>query len=369
LSVNSSEMIPVLKPLLPSVEQLTRYLQRIDNTRLYSNHGPLWSEFRAGLESWLSARIGGERVFVIPISNGTTAIEVALRLRALPGRRFCLMPSYTFIASAHAVCNVGLEPFLLDIDAKTLTLTPEIAEEALSMLPEPPAAVLVISAFGAPPDIGGWKVFEERHGIPVVFDAAAALASLDCVGDQPLAVSLHATKVFGIGEGGAVVTTDSAVAEKVVATIGFGFARAERVSYLRGGNYRISEYTAAAGLAVLETIDAKILALKCIGQSYARALEGRATRLQTGAGTEWATMTLNAIVPSDRLEETIARLDADAIQWRRWWGLGTHRHPAFSDLRQGDLSVTDRVAPCVIGVPIFEEIAPQQIARVVDALS
>ena len=66
------------------------------------------------------------------------------------------MPSYTFIASAHAVCNAGLTPYLTDVDPYSMVITPEIAERALRQLPQQPAAVFVISALGAPPDV--------RHG-------------------------------------------------------------------------------------------------------------------------------------------------------------------------------------------------------------
>jgi len=369
MSAVVEEPIPVLRPQLPNAEQLLPYLRRIDQTRVYSNHGPLWREFRAGMERWLVARTGVDQLYIVPTSNGTTAIEVALRARAIPGRRLCLMPSYTFIASAHAVCNAGLEPFLLDIDAASLVLTPAIVEEALSALPEPPAAILVISAFGAPPDVPGWLAFEERHRIPVIFDAAAALASLQAVGRQPMSVSLHATKVFGIGEGGAVVTTDRAVADQITAMIGFGFAGVDRVSSTRGGNYRISEYAAAVGLAVLATIDAKIAGLQDLGHRYAVALQGKRSMLQPGAGTQWPTMTLNVITPPEAVSETVARLDAGQIQWRRWWGLGTHLHPAFADAKRTDLPVTERVAPCVIGVPVFAELDQRQISRVAEAFT
>lgn len=361
------EPIPVLKPALPNADQLLPYLRRIDQTRVYSNHGPLWNEFRGRLGQWLGARVNSEALHIIPTTNGTTAIEVALRMKALPGRKLCLMPSYTFIASAHAVCNAGLEPFLLDIDAATLTLTPDIAEAALPTLPQPPAAVLVISAFGAPPDVAAWARFEARHGIPVVFDAAAALTSLTAIAGQPMAVSLHATKVFGIGEGGAVITTDAALAARMQSMIGFGFAGGDRVSSIRGGNFRVSEYASAIGLAVLDTIDDKLSALKDIGAMYAAALNGRECALQTGAGTDWAAMTLNVIVPAQHIDATLARLDADKVQWRRWWGLGTHTHPAFADLPRAELPVTKAVAPGVIGVPIFEGLQPQQIQRVAEA--
>jgi dTDP-4-amino-4,6-dideoxygalactose transaminase len=65
---------------------------------------------------------------------------------------------------------------------------------------------------------------------------------------------------------------------------------------------------------------------------------------------------------------TTARLDDDAIQWRRWWGPGTHRHPAFDDVPRLDLAVTESVAPRVIGLPFFEGLTPSDVERVVGCL-
>ena len=367
------EPVAVLRPLLPSIDAVLPFLRRIDDTRIYSNYGPLWREFCDGFAAWLGARAGvpdaaDGAVRVVPTSSGTTAIEIALRAHALPDRRLCIMPSFTFIASAHAVCNAGLEPFLVDVEESSFVLTPAIAIAALRHMPTPPAAVLVISAFGAPPDVRAWEDFEAEHGIPVVFDAAAAATSLRTIGHQPLCVSLHATKVFGIGEGGAVITTDAALADRLVAMTGFGFAGVERVSSLRGGNYRISEYTAAVGLAVLAGIDAKEARLLALGARYAEALRNSPCRLQPGAGTDWATMTLNVVVPQDRLASTLARLDADGVQWRRWWGLGTHHHPTFAGLPRRSLDVTEALAPRVIGVPFHDGLSEADLARVVEAL-
>jgi dTDP-4-amino-4,6-dideoxygalactose transaminase len=239
--------IPVLVPRLPAVEQLLPYLRRIDSNRIYSNYGPLSREFASGLAARLTTRSGVAGVTLT--CNGTSAIELALRVRALPHKRYCLMPSYTFIASAHAVTNAGLEPFLADVDERSLALTPSIAEKAMHRMPASPAAVLVVSPFGAPPDLIAWEVFEAQTGVPVVFDAAAAAASIHTTGHQPQCVSLHATKVLGIGEGGAIFCGDADLIARTTALTGFGFAGTQRVSGLRGGNYRPSEYAAAIGLA------------------------------------------------------------------------------------------------------------------------
>jgi hypothetical protein len=98
-------------------------------------------------------------------SNGTTAIEIVLRSRARSSGGHCFRLAFTFIASAHAVCNAGLTPYLLETDPKSVTLTPEIAAAAFDAVPEPVAAVLVVGAFGAPQDLAAWAALEERHGI------------------------------------------------------------------------------------------------------------------------------------------------------------------------------------------------------------
>jgi dTDP-4-amino-4,6-dideoxygalactose transaminase len=362
------EQVPVLVPTLPETEALIPYLRRIDGANSYSNYGPLWREFRDAFSARLAERTGAENVHVAFTANGTSAIELALRARALPGHPYCLMPSFTFIATAHAVCNAGLTPYLTDVDPESLVLTPDIAEGALRRLPRKPGAVVVVSAFGAPPDIAGWRDFEHAHGVPVVFDAAAAAASLDSVGDQPLAVSLHATKVLGIGEGGAVITTDVKLAERITAMTGFGYLDDTRTSVLRGGNYRISEYTAAVGLAALTGLDAKIAQLRAVVMQYRDRLVNSPVRLQNGVGEHWVTMTLNVLAPGSGLEEMLMSFDRAGVQWRRWWGLGCHTHPAFEDLPALDLEVTRDLAPRVIGVPCHTRLSARQVDAVCGCL-
>jgi dTDP-4-amino-4,6-dideoxygalactose transaminase len=353
--------VKVLIPRLPSASAILPRILGIDARRFYTNFGPLATEF----EEALKALVGAAGVTLT--CNGTIAIELALRARSTPGRRLCLMPAFTFIASAHAVCNAGLEPFLLDVDPGSLALTPEIVEAALPSLAEPPAAVLVVSAFGAPPDLKVWAAFESRHGIPVVFDAAAAVTSLSDIGAQPVCVSLHATKVLGIGEGGAIFSSDLRLIERLTAMTGFGFMW-DRISEVRGGNYRISEYTAAIGLSAVEALPARQARLREVAAAYRRRLRGKESRLQPGVGEAWVTMTLNVTVPSAEAHLTTERFDAGGIDWRRWWGLGCHRHPAFADVRRADLSITEALAVRVIGVPFHDDLTEAEIDRVVACL-
>jgi dTDP-4-amino-4,6-dideoxygalactose transaminase len=364
----SRARVPLLVPRLPDTVKIVPYLRRIDAERWYSNFGPLWWEFREALEARLYVQTGASEIHVAFTTSGTCAIELALRCRALRGRRYCLMPSFTFVATAHAVCNAQLIPYLVDVDPRSFVLTPDIARRALRRLPEQPAAVLVVSAFGAPPDILGWQAFERDEGIPVVFDAAGATTSLDRIGAQPVAISLHATKTLGIGEGGAVISANPALIERITAMTAFGCFSGSRTSEVRGGNYHISEYAAAIGLAALGGLDDKISKLRDVTMQYRERLANSSLELQDGIGERWVSGTLNVLMPEDRLAGALGRFDSAGVEWRRWWGLGCHTHPAFESAPALELPITTDVAPRLIGVPCHTELDPAQIDVVCDLL-
>jgi dTDP-4-amino-4,6-dideoxygalactose transaminase len=353
--------IPILIPNLPTSEALLPYLRQIDRRRIYTNYGPLSEELCARLGSFFG-RHDNASCGVTLTTNGTTALELALRARTHRGG-LCFMPAYTFVATAHAVYNAGLEPYLTDVDEHSLAITPEIARRAISDSRAKPVAVVVVSPFGAPINVAEWEEFERELNLPVIFDAAAAATAIRYVGQQPICISLHATKVLGIGEGGAILSRDFGLIDRTIAMTGFGFARDARVSSVIGGNYRLSEYSAAMGLASLDSLASKVNHLREIAECYARLLPKHA-RLQDGCGSSWVSMTHNIILCREAVPELLSTFERCGIQWRRWWGLGCHQHPAFVNLRRSDLKTTDDVAPRVIGIPFHGFLTRDQIAHV-----
>lgn len=360
--------VAVMRPSLPTAEALLPYLRRIDQTRIYSNYGPLWREFHGDLHEWLARRVHRLDFDLVFTSSGTTAIELALRARVPRAGGICLMPSFTFVASAHAVTNAGLQPHLLDIDPTSLGLTPQLVAEALPTLETRPAAVLVVSPLGSPVDLQAWEEFERVHGVPVVVDAAAAAMSITDVSTIPVCVSLHATKVLGVGEGGVVISSDRALCEAILSMTGFGFTASDRVSTRLGGNYRISEYTAAVGLAVLNGIAQREAHLLTLASEYGQRLADAELAVQDGVGDAWVSSTFNVILPRGRLSSTLTKMDSSGVQWRRWWGLGTHRQPAFTGVSRSELTHTEDLAVRVIGIPFFPGLEPHDIDKVVGCL-
>jgi len=182
--------IPVARPLLPSSEMVLPYLQRIDQARIYANQGPL----TRSLQDRISARLGLASGTVAAGANATLGLTLALSaMGARPGR-FCLMPAWTFAASAHAAIAAGLKPYLLDVDPKTWTFSPATVISAVERLGrDRVAAVMPVAPFGAPIDSRGWDVFYEQTRIPVVIDAAAGFDLL-----QPTLVDdLSITEMLG----------------------------------------------------------------------------------------------------------------------------------------------------------------------------
>ncbi|HKN87580.1 MAG TPA: DegT/DnrJ/EryC1/StrS family aminotransferase, partial [Nitrospiraceae bacterium] len=238
---------PVLRPRLPSADKILPYLNRIDAARWYTNGGPVLRDF----EQELADHFGVRNQCLVTSANGTLAISQALRAVALAAGGLCVMPSWTFVASAAAAVWAGLEPHFIDVAEDSWTISPE---DVLRLSVERPiSAVLVVASFGAPLDLQEWDEFTRKSGIPVVVDAAGGFDAFRAQGggwesEAPVVISLHATKVFGVGEGAAIIVKDESLAKRIARFGNFGF-QASRVAELPGTNAKMTEYSAAIGLA------------------------------------------------------------------------------------------------------------------------
>ncbi|HLK18285.1 MAG TPA: aminotransferase class I/II-fold pyridoxal phosphate-dependent enzyme [Bryobacteraceae bacterium] len=358
-SRSAPALLPVLKPQLPLAANLLPYLEQIDQRRWYTNAGPLVTR----LEERLSRRIGFENAGAVTAANATVAMTVALLARRIPAGSLCIVPSWTFVATPHAVRAAGLIPWFHDVDRRTWALNPDEVEETLRHANQPVAALVVVSPFGAPLNLESWQKFEDRTGIRVVVDAAAGFDTVRPSG-IPLVVSLHATKILGAGEGGFVCSTDTRFLERFRAGCNFGF-QGERIAMLPALNAKMSEYHAAVGLASLEQWretrqqHARIMA-------WYREILPHVDRvsLQPGYGNGWVSATTSVILPAKSLSRIAAQLRAAGVESKTWWGEGCHCQPAFIDCPRTGLPVTEELGSRVLGLPHFPEMQRQDVERV-----
>jgi dTDP-4-amino-4,6-dideoxygalactose transaminase len=371
--------IPVARPKLPTADALLPYLRRMDAARIYANWGPLNTE----LEARLAARFEAS---VVTVSTATDGLVCALRAAledkpAAQRRGLCLMPSWTFVATAHAAIAAGLTPCFLDVEEADWALSPDRVRDALLRVlaqrppgwPEQPvAAVIAVAPFGRPLDPGPWDDFALRTGIPVVIDAAAGFDALT-VARTPMVVSLHATKTVCAGEGGFVATTDADLARRVKRTANFGFFGA-RVAEVAGLNAKLSEYHAAVALASLDAWEVRRAEYMAAGAALRAGLEPLGCRFLEGFAERWVGSTCVLRLPPGRHAHDVAiALGLEGIATRAWWGGGCHANPAFAQcplVPGGDsLVATRRLAGTTIGLPFYPDLGAPEIARIVAAMA
>ena len=324
--------INVSRPAMPMTADIEPYLKRIDETGWYSNFGPLVT----ALEDRLSERFIGP-AHVVTATSATTALTLALQAMGCKPGTYVALPSWTFVATAHAVMAAGLLPWFLDVDGETSQLSPSRVRASLKRAPGKVSALLPVCPHGLMVDIPAWTALRSETGLPVLIDAAAAF---DALADAtlPAVVSLHATKALGIGEGGFFVTQD--------------------------------EYSAAVGHAALDLWPSTRLRYLMMGQRLRMSLiHTPLVRFQPGWAAEWMSSVCVVTLPHGTAAHVEAHLAGEDIQTRRWWSDGCHTHPAFAACKQGDLSATERLARSTLGLPFSLDLDTGQINRIASALT
>jgi dTDP-4-amino-4,6-dideoxygalactose transaminase len=359
-------LIPVMRPKLPTADELLPYLRRIDEARWYSNYGPLLLELR----DRFAAHFKVENNHVAIVANGTVALSAALvAAGARPGTK-CLLPSWTFVGSAAAAWAANLQPHFVDVDPATWMLDPEQLRKRSDL--KEVGAVMVVSAFGSPVDTAAWDAFTEDTGIPVIIDGAASFDTVASVpraraGRSAVMISLHATKVFGVGEGGLLLSTDTALVERFNQVCNFG-VWGSPAGQILGYNGKLSEYNAAVGLAMFETWPARRARVVQLTERYREILGGvRGIELVPGYGDGWVSCYCN-IKTDAPAQSVIDGLAERGIETRRWWQSGVHVQKAYRDFPRDPLPVTERLASTVFGLPFSHDLDDTRFQRVIEGL-
>lgn len=325
------------------------------------------------LEKRLSKLFGGPQIETISAASGTAALAGAILVaagRATDARPICLCPAYTFVATALAAEQCGFRIHLVDVDAQTWAIEPE----SLARHPqiERAGVALVTAPYGRRFSQAAWAAFEQVTGVPVVVDAAAGIEALaddaaDLIGNVPLVLSLHATKAFGVGEGGAIVSSDKAFARTAIAALNFGFDDA-RETTVSGLNGKMSEYHAAVGLAELDGWPAKRAALRRVADRYRDKASAAGLTLHTTPDVSACYVLFEArSEPEARAGELL--LSGAGIECRLWYGRGLHRNRYFSALDHDPLPNAEALAPRIIGLPVAPDLADTVVDRVVTVLA
>jgi len=364
------EKLHVGRPNIGDRGRLLERFNQILDTRWLTNDGPFVREF----EQRVADLVGVQHC--IAMSNGTVALEIAIRALEMKGE--VIVPSFTFIATAHALQWQGITPIFCDIDPRTQTLDPDKVE---SLITPQTSAIIGVHTWGQPCDIDALSEIAGRHGLKLLFDSAAALGCsykgrmIGGFGDAEM-FSFHATKIVNSLEGGAVVTNDPGLARKVGLMRNFGFTGYDKTDHI-GTNGKLNEVSAAMGLTNMESLDEFVAANRCNYQMYRKELGGiEGVSLfpfneEESCNYQYVVLQIDegkTIVTRDQLVEI---LHAENVLARRYFYPGCHRMEPYKSLCPNAyvlLTETERVAAQVMTLPTGHVITPEIIRVICDII-
>ncbi len=356
--------IAISKPKLVKFGQYQKYLQQIDSNRWYSNSGPLLREFQARLAQLFGCEKEDGALVAASATSALSCVLYAIKIQNdfFNEKKYCLIPSWTFIATAVAAINAGFIPYFIDVDSETWMCNPKKLQEQIKAIDNIGAAIIT-AAFGRPVDIKSWQEFQKNTGIAVIIDGATGFdALLNCqeffVNDTiPIVVSVHATKIFAISEGGVILSKNIEQNKLINRIINFGFGEERNVMNF-GFNAKLSEYAAAIGLATLDnwpTIKNEWCKLTSV---YKKHLDQK--NIKNDLSDIYLKTTCNIIVDKD-LAKLIADFKIKGIEARRWWGKGCAEFMPYQNYPKTKLDNTQKLVNSVIGIPFYLDQKEEEI--------
>ncbi|HZH61329.1 MAG TPA: aminotransferase class I/II-fold pyridoxal phosphate-dependent enzyme [Metabacillus sp.] len=368
------EKIPFLKPNLVKQDSFKEYISEIEKTRHYSNYGPLNTVFESRVLSEYFNGIGG----VTTVNNATTGLMLAINQIKRPEGCFALMPSFTFSATPLAAMWCGLEPYFVDINKEDWCMNKDQIKDILAKMADKVAVIVPYATFGTNMNLSFYKDLHEQ-GLPVVIDAAPSFGTMGVdgafsTGFPGISVfSLHATKSFGIGEGGLIYSSDDNAINEIRQAGNFGFS-SNRETVSKGLNSKLSEYGAAIALATLDAFPEKREMRQKIFEQYRKEFQSvpflkEKWAMQKTEG-QIAHQFMSVLCPEGHTNADYVKLLADNhIEARTYFSPVCHQQKFFSAFNQTDLSVTNKISKRIISLPLWEEMKKEDVNKIVTVLS
>lgn len=325
-----AEPLHVGRPNIGSREAFLAHVGHILDSQWLTNNGPMVQEFERRVADQLGVK------HCVAMCNGTIALEIAIRALGLSGE--VIVPSWTFVATAHALHWQGITPVFADIDPATHNLDPSAVRR---MITPRTTGIIGVHLWGRAAPVEELQTIADEHGLKLMFDAAHAFCSTyrgQTIGRFGACevFSFHATKSFNTMEGGAVTTDDDELAEAMRLMRNFGFEGYDNVIH-PGTNGKMIEVCAAMGLANLGGFDAIVEANRCNHAAYRQELANipGITLLDYGAAERNSHHYIVVEVGLDysgSRDEIIAALHAENILARKYFWPGAHRMLPYREL-------------------------------------
>jgi len=358
---------------LPNIGDRERLLERIGDIldrRWLTNNGLYVQELERRLAEFLGVR------HCIPICNGTVALEIAIRALGLQGE--VIIPSFTFVATAHALQWQEITPVFCDVEPHTHNIDPQQVER---MITPRTTGIIGVHVWGRPCDVEALAAVAEKRNLRLLFDAAHAFGCShqgQMIGRFGAAeiFSFHATKFFNTFEGGAIATNDDELAARIRLMKNFGFSGYDNVVHV-GTNGKMSEISAAMGLTILECMDEIVLANRDRYRTYRHRLSQIPGVClipydeREECNYQYVVLEIDEDVAQISRDDLVAILNAENVLCRRYFYPGCHQMEPYRSLFPHSgllLPHTEQLVTRVMSLPTGPGIAREEIDQICQIL-
>lgn len=354
------------RPNIGQRETIVKYFNQILDNRWFTNNGPFVQDF----ERRIAEMVGVNHC--IAVCNGTIAMEIAVRALELKGE--VIVPSMTFIATAHSLQWQEITPVFCDVDPSTHNIDPERIERLITPRT---TGIIGVHLWGRPCNTEALHEIADKHGLRLLFDAAHAFGCssggkmIGCFGDAEI-FSFHATKFFNSFEGGAVATNNPDLAAKIRLMKNFGFRGYDNVVHV-GTNGKMTEVCAAMGLAGLDSLEEFIGINHRNYKTYRQELSGiPGVQLISYDDNErnnfqYIVLEVDEVLAGIHRDMIVKTLHGENVLARRYFYPGCHKmEPYRSDFSRRDLQLphTERLVQRVMSLPTGTAVEPEEIVKI-----
>lgn len=369
-------MMKFVKPLYvgtPNIgnrDAFHKYIDEIFDRRWLTNRGQCVQDFEKKLCEYLGVK------HCVTMCNATIALEVAAKALDLKGE--VIIPSLTFVATAHALQMQGIKPIFADIGRNTYNLDPAAVEQTIT---SKTTGIIGVHIYSRPCDIEGLQAVADKYGLKLMFDAAHAFGCSykgHMIGNfgECEVFSFHATKFFNTFEGGAIATNNDELAEKIRLMQNFGFAGVDNVTYI-GTNGKMSEVSAAMGLTNLDSLDEFLVAnqhnyeLYKIGLAEIKGIKLIEFDEKEKCNWQYVVLEVDKEYPLSR-DELVRELHTRNVIARKYFWPGCHKMEPYCSLQPQAgllLPVTEELADRIVVLPTGTAVNEEIIKDIIHILN
>jgi dTDP-4-amino-4,6-dideoxygalactose transaminase len=363
------EPLHVGRPNRPAKQDFFQHADDIWESAWLTNNGPKVQKFEAALQEMLGVK------HCIAICNATIGLQIAIRALGMDGE--VIVPSFTFIATAHSLEWQGITPVFCDVDPVTHCMDPARIEQLITPRT---TGIIPVHVWGNICEMEAIQAIADKHKLKVLYDAAHAFGCehkgkmIGGFGDAEV-FSFHATKVLNTFEGGCITTNNDEVARIIRLMINFGFIGKDQVTHV-GTNGKMSEISAAMGLASLAAFDGFVAHNKSNFEHYRRRI-AQIPHLTIVEHSEKEKRNFHYIIVRVEDDAGISRdtivkaLEQENVLARRYFHPGCHRMEPYKSYYPNAgllLPVTEKLTDVLVCLPNSTATLDADVAKVCDLL-